>query len=350
MKQIGVSILCLAFNHENYISDAIDGFLQQKTSFPIEIIINEDCSTDRTAEIIRQYAQKYPDVIKPIYHKENAYSQGININAEYMLPLASGKYIALCDGDDYWIDPLKLQKQYDAMESNPSCQMCLHRVKEINAVTREEKDLSIPIKRYASGLHTSRDFFYFIGQGEFFNEVSYFFRRKEYTFYQQNYPKFAQEFMKNKSDDVPMLLYFGQLGNVYYIDEPMAVYRRFVSGSWSENHGNTDLTRYIAFCENSIIAYKEFNVFSGDKYSDELERWQRYFEFKKAEAERDYKKMISGKYSDILKKQENRYQKRVYMQAKLGKPAAILFKIYDFARKNMSIKQYRNKRKENAEK
>ena len=145
MSEIGVSILCLAFNHEKYIRDTIEGFLLQKTTFPIEIIINEDCSTDDTAVIIHEYEKKYPEIIKPIYHKKNVYSQGININAEYMLPLATGKYVALCDGDDYWTDPYKLQKQYDVMEANPTCQMCLHRVKEINDKEQLDKELTIPI-------------------------------------------------------------------------------------------------------------------------------------------------------------------------------------------------------------
>ena len=132
MSDIKVSILCLAFNHEKYIADAIEGFLKQKTDFAYEIIINEDASTDGTAEIIRQYERRFPDMIHPIYHKQNQYSQGVNINDKFMVPLARGKYVALCDGDDYWIDPYKLQKQYDAMEANPNCRMCLHKAREEN--------------------------------------------------------------------------------------------------------------------------------------------------------------------------------------------------------------------------
>ena len=216
MSEIGVSILCLAFNHEKYIRDTIEGFLLQKTTFPIEIIINEDCSTDDTAVIIHEYEKKYPEIIKPIYHKKNVYSQGININAEYMLPLATGKYVALCDGDDYWTDPYKLQKQYDAMEANPTCQMCLHRVKEINDKEQLDKELTIPTTELKTGMYKSVDFMKFLGEGNFFNEVCYFFRREEYTYYQKNYPKFAQAFMKNRSDDVPMLLLWAIGGYLLY--------------------------------------------------------------------------------------------------------------------------------------
>ena len=108
-----VSICCITLHHEKYIRDAIEGFLMQKTSFPIEILIHDDASTDDTANIIREYEEKFPNIIKPIYQTENQYSKGISISATYQFPRALGKYIALCEGDDYWTDPLKLQKQVD---------------------------------------------------------------------------------------------------------------------------------------------------------------------------------------------------------------------------------------------
>ena len=118
-KEIIVSICCATYNHQKYIRDAIEGFLMQKTTFPFEILIHDDASTDGTADIIREYEAKYPDIIKPIYQRENQYSKGIKISQVYQFPRAQGKYIALCEGDDYWIDPHKLQKQVDYLERNP---------------------------------------------------------------------------------------------------------------------------------------------------------------------------------------------------------------------------------------
>ena len=115
-NEILVSICCITYNHEKYIRDAIEGFLMQKTDFPFEVLIHDDASTDGTADIIREYETKYPDIIKPIYQTENQYSKGIKISATYNYPRAKGKYIALCEGDDYWIDPYKLQKQVDFLE------------------------------------------------------------------------------------------------------------------------------------------------------------------------------------------------------------------------------------------
>lgn len=116
-----VSICCITFNHEKYIQEAIESFLMQKTEFPIEIIIHDDASTDGTTAIIKEYANKYSDLVIPILQTENQYSKGIRPSATYVWPKARGKYIALCEGDDYWTDPFKLQKQVDILEKDPNC-------------------------------------------------------------------------------------------------------------------------------------------------------------------------------------------------------------------------------------
>ena len=108
MNDILVSICCITYNHEDYIADAIEGFLMQKTDFKYEVLIHDDASTDRTAEIIRKYERKFPNLIKPIYQTENQHSKGIKVG-KYNIERALGKYIALCEGDDYWVDPCKLQ-------------------------------------------------------------------------------------------------------------------------------------------------------------------------------------------------------------------------------------------------
>lgn len=129
-NQIVVSIQCLAYNHAPYIRQCLDGFVMQKTNFRFEAIIHDDASTDGTQDIIREYEQKYPDIIKPIYETENQYSKGI---PGYITDLISskckGKYIALCEGDDYWTDPLKLQKQVDFLEEHEDFSCCCHRFK-----------------------------------------------------------------------------------------------------------------------------------------------------------------------------------------------------------------------------
>ncbi|MDD3036338.1 glycosyltransferase [Bacteroides sp.] len=123
-NSITVTICCLTYNHEKFVKQCLDGFIMQKTNFHFEVLIHDDASTDKTQEIIREYATNYPDIIKPVLQKENQYSKGIRaILATFCYPQAKGKYIAICEGDDYWIDPLKLQKQVDFLENNPDYAM-----------------------------------------------------------------------------------------------------------------------------------------------------------------------------------------------------------------------------------
>ena len=121
-----VSVLCTAYNHEKYIRSALDGFVNQKTNFRYEVLINDDASTDHTAAIIAEYEAKYPDIIKPVYQTENQYSKGVFITKSILFPRSKGKYTAICEGDDYWCDENKLQKQVDFLESHEEYAACVH--------------------------------------------------------------------------------------------------------------------------------------------------------------------------------------------------------------------------------
>ena len=121
-----VSINCITYNHEKFIKDALESFLIQKTDFPFEILVHDDASIDRTQDIVREFEEKYPLLIKPIYQTENQYSKGIKISATFNFPRAKGKYIALCEGDDYWTDPDKLQKQVTFLDTHPDYVGCFH--------------------------------------------------------------------------------------------------------------------------------------------------------------------------------------------------------------------------------
>lgn len=130
MKQPLVAIKCLVYNHEPYLRDCLEGFVMQQTNFPFVAIVHDDASTDGSAAIIRKYEEKYPDIIKPIYEAENQYSKrdgslGRIMNAA--VDATGAKYVAMCEGDDYWTDPLKLQKQVDFMEANPEYSITSHR-------------------------------------------------------------------------------------------------------------------------------------------------------------------------------------------------------------------------------
>lgn len=120
-NKVLVSIICDVYNHEPYLRLCLDGFVFQKTNFPFEVLIHDDASTDNSPSIIIEYTKKYPDIFKPIIQKENQYSKKVGIWKTFQFPRVSGKYVAFCEGDDYWTDPLKLQKQVDYLETHPEC-------------------------------------------------------------------------------------------------------------------------------------------------------------------------------------------------------------------------------------
>lgn len=224
-NNIEVSIFCIAHNHEKYIKEAIEGFVRQKTSFKFEIIIHDDASTDRTTEIIKKYKLKYPNLIKTIYQSENQFSKKVDIFYKYMFPKAKGKYIAICEGDDYWCDDNKLQIQYDALEANPNCASCVH----IVDCCKENGDYIgyyKPSKKY--NLLDSK----IINQEQFstmlfeigkltcpFQTSSFFFRKTIFEKYYGN--KWSAWPML----DLELLRSFLIAGECYYIHKPMSVYR-----------------------------------------------------------------------------------------------------------------------------
>lgn len=135
--EILVSIQCLVYNHEPYLRQCLDGFVMQKTNFRFEAVVHDDASTDGSAAIIREYAAKYPDIIKPIYETENQYSKHDGSLRRIVNSALRGKYVAMCEGDDYWIDPLKLQKQVDFLEAHPDYTLSCHRYKIYNEETKK---------------------------------------------------------------------------------------------------------------------------------------------------------------------------------------------------------------------
>lgn len=137
-RPLMVTIQCITYNHEKYIRQCLEGFVMQKTNFRFEAIVHDDASTDGTADIIREYAKQYPDIIKPIFETENQYSKHDGTIGKIIRQNTFGKYVAMCEGDDYWIDPLKLQKQVDFLECHPECVYSCHRYYVYNEYTKEK--------------------------------------------------------------------------------------------------------------------------------------------------------------------------------------------------------------------
>lgn len=150
--ELMVTIRCTAYNHEPYIRQCLEGFVMQKANFRFEAIVHDDASTDGTARIIREYAEKYPDIIKPIFEVENQYSKHDGSLMRIMNEHTHGKYVAWCEGDDYWIDPLKLQKQVDFLNMHPDTSLVFS-----NRIVLKENSSKQFIQIYKKRYYSSKD-------------------------------------------------------------------------------------------------------------------------------------------------------------------------------------------------
>lgn len=139
MKDIIVSVICTVYNHEKFLERCLNGFVIQQTNFGFEVIVHDDASNDNSPKIIKKYAQKYSEIIRPIFQKENQFSTGKDIVQDIILPQCKGKYVAFCEGDDYWTDAQKLQRQVDAIENIQGCVMCVHNTISHDLVTQKER-------------------------------------------------------------------------------------------------------------------------------------------------------------------------------------------------------------------
>lgn len=224
-----VSIVTFTYNHEKYISQTLDGFIMQKTNFDFDIIIHDDASTDTTQSIIKKYEKKFPNLIRPIYQKKNQKSRGSGIVTRIAFGLIRGKYVALCEGDDYWTDPFKLQNQVNFLEANDTYAMCCTDYDVLDNISGafERNYLST---KYLFNSATSINIEEYILKRFQIRTLTVLFRHNAYL-----------EFLKSTSDrvlsnyaagDFPIWIYFLARYKVRYLPQSTSVYR-VTSGSAS---------------------------------------------------------------------------------------------------------------------
>lgn len=215
-----VQIICITYNHEAFIGKALDSFVMQRTNFPFEAIIADDCSTDKTQSIIIEYSNKYPKIIKPILREKNI---GCIANFVDALDHVTAEFVAICEGDDYWTDPCKLQKQVETLQKNNTCTVCFHPVC-VHWEDGTHKDSIFP-QNY---LHFGKTVLNFgnLVKRNFIqtNSVMYRWRYKESEL---NFP------LDILPCDWFLHLLHAQVGNIILIDEIMAVYRKWDGGLWA---------------------------------------------------------------------------------------------------------------------
>lgn len=242
-EPVTVSIVVATYNHSRFILQAIEGFLMQRTNFRVEILVNDDASTDTTAVIVKGYEEKHPQLFRNFYQKENQYSKGIKPWFQVLFPAAKGKYIALCEGDDYWIDPSKLQKQIDLLEKNGDYSACFH-----DAIVLKEGQEQRKYANKTKEVFTTVDLF----DRHFIPTASIVFRN------QLELPSW----LKNvSSGDIALLLLLSLQGNLYFINEAMSVYRQHPEGV-SNTH--TGMTKVFGIAK--LMTY--FDAHTNVKYAD----------------------------------------------------------------------------------
>lgn len=214
-----VSIFCMTYNHARFIQNAIDGFLMQETTFPVEVFVHDDASADGTANIVKEYAAKYPRLFWTVLQTENQRSQGNNMVPNYVVQ-QRGKLIAYCEGDDFWTDRNKLQIQFELLTRNPHFSCCFHRTKLV-----DEANLTI-----------SED--YFIPEANEFTFVDCLTKlTKAYATCSMVFRADALQDTKRwftaRPNDMFLELQLARHGRIAFVDRNMGSYRRHRGGVWS---------------------------------------------------------------------------------------------------------------------
>lgn len=223
MEKVLVTIKCMVFNQEPYLRECFDGFLIQKTKFPFEVIVHDDASTDGSKAIIQEYASKYPSIFKPLYETENQYSKvGFFGIIKMMNQHIHGKYVAICEGDDYWIDPCKLQKQVDYLERNLECGL----------VYTQSFQLDQKINKQNRGWSRQSSFYEMLINDNPICTPTTLFRC---SLYKQYFDDIEID-DSWKMADLPLWLYLAYKSDIKFLDETTTVYRSLPqSASHSEN-------------------------------------------------------------------------------------------------------------------
>lgn len=305
-QEMRVSVICNVFNHAPYLRDALDGFVNQQTDFPFEVLVHDDASTDGSQDIIREYEEKYPDIIKPIYQTENQYSKGIKITLEYQKPRVKGKYVAICEGDDYWTDPLKLQKQSDFLEAHPDYSMCVNTTIWENMLNKRkldrfhaDEDMDISLEEIIVEKH-----------GRIFQLASVMIRTEIW----KQYPAWRLAF---PIGDYPLALLAALNGKVRMLADPMTVYRWYSAGSWTSRMD--DDARRVQISHKMIEGLNQFNEATNHRYEDVIAQRIHRHKYILAVMSHDLDTVRSEELRDIYGARKWYYHLAVYIHCKFPK-------------------------------
>ena len=241
-----VSVVCITYNHAPYIRKCIEGFIIQETSFPVEVIIRDDCSTDGTTAIIREYEAKYPQIIRTVYEAENQYSKGVR-PGPVACKHARGKFIAMCEGDDYWTDPGKLQRQVALLEKDASVIMSAENAIVISG------DSKFTFSNRKTGFVSTRDLVRF----RQFATASIVYRRGPICDFVQTHQFYY--------GDTPLMIQASLLGRVHYSTIQSSVYRRHAGGLTARIQGSFRIAKqHMKYTDDleSLVGHRFLRIFN----------------------------------------------------------------------------------------
>jgi len=331
-----VSICCITFNHAPFIRQCLDGFIMQKTNFPIEIIIHDDASTDDTANIIKEYEAKYPDIIKPIYQTENQYLKNISVLRNFVFPKINGKYMAICEGDDYWTDEYKLQKQFDFLEQNNDFSVCFHSVKLFD----ENKNMFVK-NNTVPEVPDVTDIYYLAKNCNYINTLSVMYRVNKNIFFDLNNIPY------NKVEDYSLHILHSQYGKIKKISDVMGVYRLHKDASFSTKSKKEQFWFWIRALSGLIIHFSNNNkvrIILEKQFRDCINALLIDFDYNYLNIEKElyYLKIIDD-YISIKQKYERQIKSFSW---RITKPLRVIFRylksikiIYSFGKYLLYIKE-----------
>ncbi|QNL20590.1 glycosyltransferase family 2 protein [Hyphobacterium sp. CCMP332] len=256
-KEPLLSICTVAYNHENYINDCLKGLLNQKTNFKYEILVHDDASTDSTQSIIKECESKNRGKIRAIYQSDNQWiRKNINPLSQFLIPKAKGKYLALCEGDDFWIDDNKLQKQVDFLESNPDFNICGHVTGVIIEDNIEYNSEKRPNSKYVGRKLYQKDIVKMMTKvGPTFHTSSFVFRKSALT--DKNL------ISKSTVGDYVILLNMTNYGFAYVLPDEMSVYRKTIQGFSHKNENDS-----FKHSRNKVKFFSSMNQYTSGKYKE----------------------------------------------------------------------------------
>lgn len=313
-----VSVCCVTYNQEKYIRKCLEGIFSQKTAFPFEVVVHDDKSSDGTLSILREFQERYGNRMRIITETENQYSQGKKIFGDVTFPYAGGRYIATCEGDDFWCDSEKLQRQYEAMQANPNASWCVHRVQWVQEDGTPEEDRSYPSEQLCAGgapaCYSTEQMLELVCR-EGFQLSSYFVRNAALQEYIHRMPDFVKD---APVEDEVLVRYLVAHGETVFLPRIMSCYRQNSVGSWTVDNMAQRKKEAHQFARLDRMLEK-YDAYTGGQYTHLIGQDRNQKQWRMYAAQGNYRKLLGKRYRSIFRSLSVCGKLRIVLRACLQK-------------------------------